>query len=514
MTPTEVDRKLTDDFHYFCKNAPLMIKDKQGTIVPLILNQAQRHIHNELEAQKRRLGRVRALILKGRQQGCSTYVGARFYHAAIREPGTNVFILTHEAKATENLFGMVEHYQKEITPALSPVLETENRKRLVYDTKSQYAVATAGAKTTGRSATVKKFHGSEAAYWQHTDDLEAGALQTVSDLDDTEIILESTANGMIGMFYKKAMQARAGIGDYILIFVPWFWQDEYKRDCPPDFALTPEEELLRDTYGLSNEQLNWRRAKIHSFNGRIWLFKQEYPCNVDEAFQTSGDSLMSIESIVNARKSDITDKQAPLVMGVDPATVKDRFSISFRRGREYAMFYAHDCLKNPLTPMEAVGKVAKLIMKHNPKVVFIDMGEGGRYMVDRLKELGFGHKIQGVHFGGKPHDPDQYLNKRVEMYCDARDWLLEGDKSIPDDDSLQADLSCTPDYKLNSSGKMQLIAKDEIRKTYGMSPDIADSLALTFAHPVILDVASKVERVNIHKSGITTLQMRRKLNRG
>ena len=57
-------------------------------------------------------GKVRALILKGRQQGCSTYVAARFYHRVTQHPGRRDFILTHEEDATQNLFAMVERFHQ------------------------------------------------------------------------------------------------------------------------------------------------------------------------------------------------------------------------------------------------------------------------------------------------------------------------------------------------------------------------------------------------------------------
>src|ERR1051325_3903802 len=60
----------------------LMIRTKSGEVRPLVLNRAQRHIDAQLRAQREATGRVRALILKGRQQGCSTYVGGRFFHRA------------------------------------------------------------------------------------------------------------------------------------------------------------------------------------------------------------------------------------------------------------------------------------------------------------------------------------------------------------------------------------------------------------------------------------------------
>jgi len=76
-----------------------------------MFNRAQLHIHAALEAQREKTGRVRALILKGRQQGCSTYVAARFFHRAMRGHGQRVFILTHEDSATQNLFDIVQRFQ-------------------------------------------------------------------------------------------------------------------------------------------------------------------------------------------------------------------------------------------------------------------------------------------------------------------------------------------------------------------------------------------------------------------
>jgi hypothetical protein len=42
----------------------------------------------------------------------------------------------------------------------------------------------------------------------------AGVVQAVPDEPDTEIILESTANGVGGEFHERWQQAEAGVGDY------------------------------------------------------------------------------------------------------------------------------------------------------------------------------------------------------------------------------------------------------------------------------------------------------------
>ncbi len=105
----ERQARLATDYEAFAREC-LKIRAKAGSIVPFCLNRAQQFIHTRLERQRTDIGRVRALILKGRQQGCTTYVGGRFYHRAIHDRGLRVFILTHEDAATQNLFEMVERF--------------------------------------------------------------------------------------------------------------------------------------------------------------------------------------------------------------------------------------------------------------------------------------------------------------------------------------------------------------------------------------------------------------------
>src|SRR4051812_3376766 len=86
--------RLKTDFAHYAEKC-LKIRTKGGRIRPFILNTAQRHVHAVLEGQLAATGRVRAVILKGRQQGCSTYVQGRFYWKVTHGDGLRAFILTH-----------------------------------------------------------------------------------------------------------------------------------------------------------------------------------------------------------------------------------------------------------------------------------------------------------------------------------------------------------------------------------------------------------------------------------
>ena len=77
--------RLMEDFPTFAADN-LKIRPKDGDLSDLKFNKAQLYIHSEAEKQRKKTGRVRKVIVKGRQQGCSTYVEGRAYHyTAIRK---------------------------------------------------------------------------------------------------------------------------------------------------------------------------------------------------------------------------------------------------------------------------------------------------------------------------------------------------------------------------------------------------------------------------------------------
>jgi hypothetical protein len=294
----EIRARLRDDFLHYAKKC-LKIRDKDGRIIPLVINDAQKYIHSKLEEQLDKTGKVRALILKGRQQGASTYTEARFYWKVTHRRGVRAFILTHEDAATVNLFEMTDRYHKACPDLVRPHTGASNAKELYFDKlDSGYKVGTAGSKAVGRSSTVQYFHGSEVAFWPNADLHFAGVLQALPDAPGTEIILESTANGAGGKFYDLWQEASAGLGDFLPIFVPWYWQQEYRR-CATGIELTPEEEDMKSAYGLDDEQIAWRRSKIHELGAS--LCDQEYPNTAEEAFILSGRCVFDPVHLVRVR---------------------------------------------------------------------------------------------------------------------------------------------------------------------------------------------------------------------
>lgn len=149
-----------EQFSFFAERClKIAVKEAEvEALKPLLLNDAQEYVHARIEAQRRRIGRVRVIVLKGRQQGVSTYTEGRFYWRVIHRPGVKAFILTHQQRATDNLFAMVDRYHRNCPPLFQPHVGRSNQSELEFDhLDSRYTVATAGSKGAGRSATIHFF---------------------------------------------------------------------------------------------------------------------------------------------------------------------------------------------------------------------------------------------------------------------------------------------------------------------------------------------------------------------
>lgn len=486
-------KRLRDDFPFYGRNC-LFIRTKDAGIKPFLLNKAQLYIHAKLEEQREKTGKVRAIILKGRQQGASTYIEGRFMWRTTHAKGVKAYILTHEDDASQNLFNMAKRYYEHLPSFVKPSTSAANAKELHFNNlDSGYQIGTAGNKSVGRSQTNQFFHGSEVAFWPNAAEHAKGILQTIPDADETEVIYESTANGVGNFFHQQWKMAERGEGEFQPIFVPWFWQDEYQKETPADFTETDPERKIANQYDLTPEQMYWRRLKIVELsadgsNGDK-SFKQEYPMNAAEAFQLSGENgLITADIVVKARKTTVNGS-GPLVVGVDPSRGGDRFSIIKRQGRK-----AYDKESYIGDQVDKLGKAVSKCIKvldtvcpiadKVPDMMFIDAG-GGSDICDRLHELGYEDRVKAIYFGSSPLKEDNYINKRGEMWGEMNLWLKDEnlDVDIPDDDDLQADLCASP-YDRDSHDRIVLWKKAKIKKEHGFSPDEGDALALTFAEPV------------------------------
>jgi hypothetical protein len=140
--------------------------------------------------------------------------------------------------------------------------------------------------------------------------------------------------------------------------------------------------------------------------------------------------------------------------------------------------------------MQVAARVAELNEMHKPDAIFIDAGGPGAGVVDRCLYLRL--PVTGIDFGGRP-DGDmlsansgiRYYNKRAEMWGRMRDWLAAG-AMLKDDKELATELvSVEYGYGARDGHDSIILERKQDMKKRGLaSPDNADALALTFAHPV------------------------------
>jgi hypothetical protein len=479
--------RLETDLEYFATEL-LKIRPKAGALTPFIFNNAQGELHRRLEEQKAKTGKVRAIVLKARQMGISTYVAARYFRRTIANPGLRTAIIGHERAASRNLFGLVKRFYDHLPEDQKPSLGTSNQEELIFDSiDSGYLVSVATLEGSGRSSTAQLLHASEAAFWVSLQEQLAALMQTIPDIDGSEIIIETTGNQFGDEFHQLWRRAEAGQSEFIPIFLPWSIEGSYRSKLTDDFSMTAEESRLAELHKLDAEQICWRRNKISQLGSEDY-FKREYPLTPDEAFMASTfDSFITADLVMAARKEKI-EPYGSLLIGVDPAGQgDDATAIAWRRGSSITKIEK----RHRLTTMEIAGWIGKIVRDEKPAKVSIDVGGLGIGIYERLIEQGHGDVVVAVNFGSKPIEPPPLddtnkpsggpLNRRAELWNNMKN-ALQGRFSIPDDDCLHADLtSCG--YRYDSSGRLVLEAKQDMRKRGMPSPDSADAMALCFAEP-------------------------------
>ena len=245
----------------------------------------------------------------------------------------------------------------------------------------------------------------------------------------------------------------------------------YRAEALPDWHCARY--TVFDTNAIDAEEVERLRRDMNETS-----FAREYLCDFTAA---GDDQLISLADAEEAarrtlRPDDIKD--APRILGVDPARFGDDRSVIFARQGLQAFAPA---VFRGIDNMELAARVAAKIQDWKPDAVFIDSGAGAG-VIDRLRQLG--HDVVEVPFGGKATNPALFLNRRGEMWFEVADWLRMGG-AIPNDSALKQELA-TPIYWYDAAGRRVLEPKDDIKKRLqgGGSPDLADALALTFAYPV------------------------------
>lgn len=294
---------------------------------------------------------MRALILKARKLGFSTWVQARIIQKLTQYPYRQGLVVAQRQKTATVLFDMAQLIYKKlpteeqlglgfsIRPDLVGRGATRNgsqwmsfgdkakpEEASVYETSPASGVG-------GRGYTPNDLHLSECA---HYEDPQAtlGLLNSVPDLVGTMIVQETTANGF-NAFYDSWVRAKEGAEDpetgglYLPLFYGWQDNPFNSMEFPTpearerfistigdeDGGGDDEEPWLVEEFGCTPEQLRWRRVAISDkCNGSIELFHQEFPATDMQAFIGSGNPVFPGVLVSRAIKD--VEAADPYVEGV------------------------------------------------------------------------------------------------------------------------------------------------------------------------------------------------------
>lgn len=162
-------------------------------------------------------------------------------------------------------------------------------------------------------------------------------------------------------------------------------------------------------------------------------------------------------------------------LGVDVALEGDDRTVIFPRQGKAA--FRPTVMRNA-TPSQIAARVQMAKVKWGSDMEFVDnTGGWGSGVVDQLNMTAT--PAIPINFSGKAIDP-RYFNIRSEMYFMMADWVKSGG-ALPNMPSLVKELTA-PTYTFQK-GMFRLEEKAMIKKRIGVSPDLADALALTFALP-------------------------------
>jgi hypothetical protein len=431
----------------------LSVRDEaSGNLLPFKLNRAQKHVLAEKKRAVQEKRPRRFLILKSRRLGASSLeMALNFWRAATRR-NQQVVSIAHDGTSAERIFRISTTFYENLAPRFRPHrLTGHSKESLDFDRLgSLYYHGTAGSRAFTRGDTLQRAHLAEVAYFPGSiadqEQFLAGVLEAARA---GEVTLESTANGIGGLFHGLWEEATSGGGsEWTAIFMPW-WFDE-RNSLPAEtgsVVATAEERELMSHHGLTLAQVAWRREKKRTLKT---LFDQEYPESPETAFLVTGEAFLEPQRIqellrgcpdpLEARPDGVRIWERPVpgrpyVAGADVAegVPKGDWSVcAILDARSLAQVAV---LRGRWTPDEFARRSAKLCEEYNKALLAPERQNHGHAMILALRQLGYpriyyhqDYSGAGAIREGWPTD----LKTRPVMLDDLRKSLAPGLMTVRD----------------------------------------------------------------------------------
>lgn len=321
----EFYEKYIYNFYNFSKHF-LNIEAKGGRRLPFIPRDYQRRVIDPIIAAHKEKRPIRLLVCKPRQMGISTTVAAVNMWLLVTNENMKVKLLADVSKRTDEVFGIYKRFLAGLNEDIMPMISINNDREIHFQNPNKDLIKkdpgldsgikaeTAKDKHAGRAGTATVAHLTEHAYMEYADKIDEGLGNSVPLMADVFscIVKETTSNGMDGTggaYYSAWCEAESGESNYVPIFISWTENDEYEWKAGRDFAPTPYELELIETYKeLTFDKLMWRRMKIKDYSksassseSALYTpeerFRQDYPLSASESFLSSGSPIFDQDKL-------------------------------------------------------------------------------------------------------------------------------------------------------------------------------------------------------------------------
>lgn len=403
----------------------------------------QKEFLNEIAARRRRIS-VRAGHGVGKSTACSW---ALLWHQLTRFPQKSVVTAPTAGQLYDALFAELKHWINRLPDPLRETLEVFT-DRVVFKGAPESSFISARTSSAERPEALAGVHSEhvllicdeasaipEAVY-------ESAAGSMSGHTATTVLIGNPTRN--TGLFFRTHHQLSSD------------WRTMHVSCVDNPLVATDFVKQIAATYG---ENSNAYRVRV-----------------LGEFALRDDDALIPAELVDAAMSRDIAlDEKEPIVYGVDVARFGDDRTVICKRQGNVVLSFRHWSGEDL---MGTVGRIVHEAGMDKPSEILVDtIGLGGG-VADRLRELG--HNVRDVNVSESVAMNQQAAKLRDELWLAAKAWLETRAVKLPKDDELRQEL-IGPSYSFTSNGRIKVEAKSDMKRRGMRSPDLADSLCLTFA---------------------------------
>ena len=372
-------------------------------------------------------GHNRILVCKARQVAATTGAKMVLHHQtyADQNEAMRAIVSMRDDSATA-LLDDPRRWLDDVPALLRRPIKTKARNRLVYaDTGASLQSFTSRSTTGLRSFTPAAALISEAAF---SPDLEETIAQADAAVGEGLLIVESTADNPADYFSKLVRDAPHN--GWFLITMWWWEHPAYTSpdsDIPLDFNPTHGELQLQQRYGLTRNQLHWRRKKSLSIGES--KFRREYPGCLDDCFTQRaggyfGDELLSDVAINDFQNKPYVEHEAPhpqdrYVMGVDlgGGVGGDYSVISVVSVGTHQPVYVER--SNTVTPQQWAHRAIQVASRYNNAMILAESNGHGHAFLLEVNNCGY--RNQWLSVKGKPWVTT--LQSKLDAFSTLREAL-------------------------------------------------------------------------------------------